>query len=225
MPLKRCQCVSFDEFFSRIWFYIIFLGIFTNLIQKKVVFHDLLGHYVKWQGKKKPGKKNNSNKTAIDKKLDRWSKALDTMIVKDHRESNEGKPRRPGSGGLKQKVDKIKKLNPKLMVPIVYPATMNVQPCNEVADLHNKNSRKASLFAAMTQGVKKKLERTEEDEKTLTAYHRPPQNVRARLKSEHLSFLQRQELETTAQEFYELNAILKQMAIKEEEEQKKSQGK
>ena len=45
------------------------------------------------------------------------------------------------------------------------------------------------------------------------------------MKSEHLSFMQRQELETTAQEFYELNTILKQMATKEEAEQKKGLGK
>ena len=60
----------------------------------------------------------------------------------------------------------------------------------------------------MTQGVKQKLDHAGEEER-IEKYHRPPQNVRARLKSEHLSFMQRQELETTAQEFYELNAIIK----------------
>ena len=61
-------------------------------------------------------------------------------------------------------------------------------------------------------GIEKERER-EQDGK----YRRPSANIRARLKSEHLGFLQRQELEATAQEFYDLQAKLKEMAIEEEE--------
>ena len=58
----------------------------------------MLGHYVKWQDKKTPGKKHESNKTAIERKIDRWNKTLDTLIVKDNKDSHDNKTRRPGSG-------------------------------------------------------------------------------------------------------------------------------
>ena len=58
----------------------------------------MLGGYVKWQDKKTPGKKHESNKTAIERKIDRWNKTLDTMIVKDNKEDLDKKPKRPGSG-------------------------------------------------------------------------------------------------------------------------------
>ena len=51
----------------------------------------------------------------------------------------------------------------------------------------------------MQSGVIKKLEEVKEkDPAAGNDYKRPSENVRRRLKSEHLSFLQRQELETTA---------------------------
>ena len=96
----------------------------------------MLGHYVKWQDQKTLGKKTASSKTAIEKKMERWNKAIDTMIVTNDIEGKERQPsssKRAGSG-LMQRVDKIQPLDPKLMVPIVYPATMKVQPCNETAE-------------------------------------------------------------------------------------------
>ena len=110
------------------------------------------------------------------------------------------------------------------MVPIVYPEDMKVAPCNETAGAEKQKQVKlGTILGNLSQSLKTQVaEAQEEDKKT---YHKPSDKVRARLKSEHLSFLQRQDLETTAIEYYELQEFLeklpdseRQKAIQNEEQ-------